>query len=130
MNTQHLSNTLRQLIRKIEHSKKQQRQGLCPYHSHTATELSQVMTQQVLKPIIEDVSATVKRHISYQYGTSIGFYYLLVDGRKFAVLCIPNPRSGTIFIKPLNSHGKQCAPSSLLKNTSSIVDCLYNFDKQ
>lgn len=130
MDTQPLSNTLRQLVIKIEQDKNKQRRGLFPYQPHTTTKLSQIMTRQVVEPIIKDVSNTTKRYISYQYGTSMGFYFLLVDGRKFAVLYIPNPGSGAIFIKPLNCHGKQCAPSSSLKDTSSIVDCLHNFEKQ
>ena len=115
---------------KIEQDKNKQRRGFSPYQPHTTAKLSRIMTRQVVEPIIKDVSDATKRHISYQYGTVMGFYYLLVDGRKFAVLYIPNPGNGAIFIKSLGANGKQCAPSSTLKDTSLIVDCLHNFEKQ
>lgn len=130
MDIQPLSNTLRQLVMKVKQDKNKQRRGGLPYQPHTVIKLSQIMARQIVEPIIKDVSNTTQRYISYQHGTSIGFYFLLVDGRKFVVLYIPNPGSGAIFIKPLNCNGKQCAPSSPLKDTSSIVDCLRNFEKQ
>ena len=130
MKTQPLINTLRRLVSEIELDKSRQRQGLRPFRPHDSNEITHIITNQVISPIIKDLCITTRRRISYQHGSSVGFYYLLVDGRRFTILYIPNPGSGTILLKPLNWHGNQCAPTLPLNDTSVIVALLENFKDQ
>lgn len=128
MNIRHISNNLRRLVMEIEQDKSMQRRGLHPYRQHNSNELIRIMTRHVVEPIIKDLCNATGLCISFQHGTSTGFYYLMAKGMKFAILHMPNPANGVILITPLNRHGKQCAPSEPLKDTFRIVDYLNKFN--
>lgn len=125
MNTQHLVRSLRELVAKIEHDKHMVWRGIpsARLPIMMRCNLSLVISEVVIVPIVNELCRT-GRNITFQFGTSIGFFYMLVDYRKFAVLYIPNPASGQIYIKFLNEKGAQCMPSRLLNDTDQITDYL------
>ena len=44
------------------------------------------MVTDVINPIVKELNEVTGQKITFQIGTSTGFYYLLVDFKKFAVI--------------------------------------------
>lgn len=132
MNTQQLIRSLRNKVTKREQDKRKHRRGVLPvvYPARLRENLSHLISRTVVEPIVKAVNEGRERNVSFQFGTSTGFYYLLVRQRRFAVLYVPNPASGQIFIKFLNVHGAQCTDTKVLNDTNQIVDYLDDFDNQ
>ena len=128
MNLQYLSNELRRHILQLENNKRKYRLGvtLIPPRDN----LPKILRTKVVEPIIRDLCNTTKQNISYRQGTSIGYYYLLINNRRFAIMYIPNPATGKIFIKCLSVHGKQCSTATLLNNISQIINYLNKFNNE
>ena len=132
MNTQQLIRSLRNKVTKREQDKRRHRQGVLPvvYPARLRENLSNLISRTVVEPIVKAVSEGKGRTVSFQFGTSTGFYYLLIRQKKFAVLYVPNPASGQIFIKFLNVHGAQCTDAKVLNDTDQIVEYLNDFNNQ
>lgn len=132
MNTQQLIRSLRNKVSKREQDKRKHRQGVLPvvYPARLRENLSHLISRTVVQPIVKAVNGSKGRYVSFQFGTSTGFYYLLIRQKRFAILYVPNPASGQIFIKFLNVHGAQCTDAKVLNDTDQIVDYLNGFDNQ
>lgn len=128
MKTQSLVRSLRELVVSIQLRKQKLRHGLITPAIPPRQTLSQLICETVVQPIVKEVCLVSGRKITFQYGTSTGYFYLLVKYRKFAVLYIPNPASGQIYIKFLNENGAQCMPAKLLYDTDQITEYLNNFN--
>lgn len=126
MNTQHLARSLREHVTKMEYDKRMVRRGIPYIHLPTVPRrsLSLVICEMIVLPIVNELCRDTGQIITFQYGTSTGFFYLMLKSRKFAILYIPNPASGQIYIKFLNEKGAQCMPSRLLNDTDQITDYL------
>ncbi len=123
MNIQHLCRILRNKVTEIQQEKRRQRLGITPYlpiHKN----ISSLIRINVVEPIVQDLCQETGEHIIIQAGLSTGFYKLLVDGRAFIVIYVPNPASGLIYVKYLNNQGLQCAPAKQLNDTSQIISYL------
>lgn len=131
MNTQYLVRSLRELVTKIEHDKRKAQRGVLPLFPRQVVgrSLPQVICETVVVPIINELCRSSEQNFTFQYGTTTGFFYLMLKSRKFAILYIPNPASGQIYIKFLNEKGAQCMPSRLLNDTNQITDYLINFNR-
>lgn len=127
MKIQTLSNKLRQLIFDAQYQKRKVRLGLLPPSQYHPQSNSKLIRINVVEPIVRDLLQNTKENITYQLGISIGFYYLLVNNKKFAIMYVPNPASGSVFIKFLNQKGKQCTASTRLQDTCQIIDYLKEF---
>lgn len=128
MNIQSLSCSLRRTITDIEHEKRKLRFGIVSSLHAVKYNLSQLIADTVVTPIIKELSATTGRNITFQFGTSTGFFYLLVNGKRFAVLYFPNPATGRVFIKSLNGNEKQCRAQASLKDTNQLIEYLQSPD--
>ena len=129
MKIQTLSNKLRQLIFDAQCQKRKVRLGILPpnqYHPQH-NQIPELIRINMVEPIVRDLQQNTKENIAYQLGISIGFYYLLVNNKKFAIMYVPNPAFGNIFIKFLNQKGRQCTASTRLHDTCQIIDYLKEF---
>lgn len=129
MKIQTLSNKLSQLISDAQRQKRKVRLSiLSPNQYHPLPNLvPELIRKNIVEPIVKDLLQNIKENITYQLGISIGFYYLLVNNKKFAIMYVPNPASGTVFIKFLNQKGRQCTASTRLQDTCQIIDYLKEF---
>ena len=130
MKTQQLSNKLQQLVSDAYRQERKIRMGIIPPPTpmkQQSNKISELIYKTVLKPIVNDLCQNSNHTITYQFGTSIGFYYLLVDSKKFAVMYVPNHATGIVFIKYLNHHGNQCTAPVRLTDTCQILDYLKEF---
>lgn len=126
MKIQTLSNKLSQLISNANRQKREIRLGILPptHYNQQPNQISELIRITILEPIMKDLRDNTDNTISYQFGTAIGFYYLLVNNKKFAIMYVPNPASGMVFIKYLNKDGHQCTDSRRLNDTYQIIDYL------
>lgn len=128
MKTQSLVRSLRELVVSIQLRKQKLRQGLIASAIPPRQNLSQLICETVVQPIVKEVCLVSEHKITFQHGTSTGYFYLLVKYRKFAVLYVPNPASVQIYIKFMNKNGAQCMPAKLLNDTDQITEYLNNFN--
>lgn len=110
---------------------REQQLGIRPFNPNQITDndISNQIRTIIIVPIVKELCATTEQNITAQPGTSTGFYYLLANNRKFAILYLPNPDTGKVFMKRLNRNGKQCALSEQVNNTSQIADYLQVFSE-
>ena len=130
MKIQKLSNKLSHLISAHHHSKRKIQMGIIPPSvscTQQQNKIPELIRINIVEPIVQDLRQNTNEDISYQLGTAIGFYYLLVNTKKFAIMHIPNPASGAVFIKYLNPKGMQCTASVRLNDTCQIIDYLKEF---
>lgn len=132
MDIKQLGHSLSQKIVQSQRKSREQRLGIRQFEptcfTFTNNNISKLIQTTVIEPIIKELGRTVEQTITYQCGTSIGFYYLLADNKKFAILYTPNPATGRFFMKRLNSKGMQCAAQELINNTCQITDYLKEFN--
>lgn len=130
MNTQHLVCSFRELVAKMEYDRRMVRRSISSVWlpAIMRRNLSQVTSEVVVVPIVNEL-CRAGRSITFQFGISTGFFYMMVDYRRFAVLYIPKPALGRIYIKFLNEKGAQCMPSGLLNDTDQITDYLNKFNR-
>lgn len=130
MKLQRLSTKLGQLVSDAYREKRKAQMGIiiphAPYNRQS-NKIPELILKTVLEPIVNDLCQNCNYTITYQFGTSISFYYLLVDSKKFAVMYVPNPATGMIFIKYLNHLGKQCTAPMRLTDTCQILDYIKEF---
>ena len=78
----------------------------------------------LIDPVVKELCRQTGKNIRYQpYGLE-GYFRLLLDGKPFAVISLPNPGTGRVFVKFLNACGRQCAPMKELHNTDVLVSFL------
>lgn len=88
MKTQQLSNNLRNHAANIMHQKRKLQQGIIKPLTVSAYQhnIRQYMVTDVINPIVKELNEVTGQKITFQIETSTGFYYLLVDFKKFAVI--------------------------------------------
>ena len=131
MDIKQLGQLLSQRIVQNQRMIREQRLGIRPL-SHNpviSKNISSQIRTIVIDPIVKELCTTTGQNITVQHGTSTGFYYFLVEYRKFAVIYLPNPSTGRVFMKRLNSNGQQCASSEEVNNTKQIADYLKEFNE-
>lgn len=74
----------------------------------------------LLVPITDDLYRETGKVIRYRQ-TLTGSFTLLYRNRPFAVIFLPNPGTGRVFIKYLNSNGVQCTALKELWDTDEIA---------
>ncbi len=129
MKIQMLSNKLSQLISNVHRQKRKVQLGILPsnHYDQRLNQIPEIIRINMVEPIVQDLLQNTKESITYQLGTSIGFYYLLANNKKFAIMYIPNPVTGIVFIKFLNQKGMRCTASIRLNDTCQIIDFLKEF---
>ncbi|MDB1018577.1 hypothetical protein PL683_01910 [Phocaeicola vulgatus] len=81
----------------------------------------EIIETVLLVPITNDLCRKTGKAIRYRQ-TLAGSFTLLYGNRPFAVIFLPNPRTGRIFIKYLNSNGVQCTALKELWDTDEIAE--------
>ena len=74
----------------------------------------------LLVPITNDLCRETSKAIRYRQ-TLTGSFALLYRDRPFAVIFLPNPGTGRVFIKYLNSNSVQCSALKELRDTDEIA---------
>lgn len=74
----------------------------------------------LLVPITDDLYRETGKVIRYRQ-TLTGSFTLLYRNRPFTVIFLPNPGTGRVFIKYLNSNGVQCTALKELWDTEEIA---------
>lgn len=86
--------------------------------------LSQIIRTELIAPMTKELCRQTGKDIRYQHYAPEGYFRLLLDGKPFAVICLPNPDNGRAFVKFLNANGRQCTQIKELRNTDILVSFL------
>lgn len=129
MNIQHLIRRISNLITNREREIRKQRLGIVPFNPVPPKNNVQHLIQtNVIEPIVRELCSSTKENITIQVGLSTGYYKLLINGKPFVIVYIPNLASGKVYIKFLNHNERQCAKSVPLIDTNQIVDYLETYN--
>ena len=129
MNIQHLIRRISNLITNREREMRKQRLGIAPFNPVPPKNNVQHLIQtNVIEPIVRELCSATKESITYQVGLSTGYYKLLINGKPFIIVYIPNLTAGKVYVKFLNHKEKQCAESAPLIDTSQIVGYLETYN--
>ena len=129
MNIRHLIRRISNLITNREREIRKQRLGIVPFNPVPPKNNVQHLIQtNVIEPIVRELCSSTKENITIQVGLSTGYYKLLINGKPFVIVYIPNLASGKVYIKFLNHNERQCAKSVPLIDTNQIVDYLETYN--
>lgn len=81
----------------------------------------EIIETVLLVPITNDLCRETGKVIRYSQ-TLTGNFTLLYRNRPFAVIFLPNPGTGRVFIKYLNPNGVQCTALKELRDTDEIAE--------
>ncbi|WP_373155390.1 hypothetical protein [Bacteroides cellulosilyticus] len=129
MNIQHLIRRISNLITNREREIRKQRLGIAPFNPVPSGNNVQYLIQtNVIEPIVRELCSTTKENITYQVGLATGYYKLLINGKSFVIVYIPNLTASKVYVKFLNHNERQCAKSVPLIDTNQIVDYLETYN--
>ena len=80
----------------------------------------EIIETLLLVPITNDLCRETSKALRYRQ-TLTGSFALLYRDRPFAVIFLPNPGTGRVFIKYLNSNSVQCSALKELRDTDEIA---------
>jgi len=89
-----------------------------------AGSIPQIIRTVLIEPVVKELCRKTGKDVRYQpYGLE-GYFRLLLRGKPFAVISLPNPGNGRVFVKFLDACGRQCSPMKELYNTDVLVSFL------
>ena len=86
--------------------------------------IRKIIETKLLEPVVKELCRKTGQDIRYQHYGLEGYFRLLLRGKPFAVISLPNPGNGRVFVKFLDACGKQCSPMKELHNTDVLVSFL------
>lgn len=86
--------------------------------------IRKIIETRLLEPVVRELRRKTGQDIRYQHYGLEGYFRLLLRGKPFAVISLPNPGNGRVFVKFLNACGRQCSPMKELHNTDVLVSFL------
>lgn len=95
------------LAQRISHSRNSTRtfmMGLNPMPEKVNE--SSLIQKLVITPLCKVLSSETGANVSARSGVSPRIFWLLANGKKFAILSFPNPANGRAFIQYLNRKGQ------------------------
>lgn len=86
--------------------------------------IPQIIRTVLVAPLTRELYRQTGKDIRYQpYGPE-GSFRLLSDGKPFALITLPNPGNGRVFVRFLDAGGRPCTPMKELRNTDTLVSFL------
>ena len=73
------------------------------------------------------LSSETGANVSARKGVSPRIFWLLANGKKFAILSFPNPANGRAFIQYLNRKGQVCTGQIEIRDIQTIRDYIKEF---
>lgn len=86
--------------------------------------ISQIIQTVLIEPVTKELRLKTGKDISYQPYIPEGYFRLTLGGKPFAVICLPNPGNGRVFVRFLNASGRSCARMKEFHNTDTLVSFL------
>ncbi len=89
-----------------------------------AGSIPQIIRTVLIEPVVKELCRKTGKDVRYQHYGLEGYFRLLLRGKPFAVISLPNPGNGRVFVKFLDACGRQCSPMKELHNTDVLVSFL------
>lgn len=89
-----------------------------------AGSIPQIIRIVLIEPVVKELCRKTGKDVRYQHYDLEGYFRLLLREKPFAVIFLPNPGNGRVFVKFLNACGRQCSPMKELHNTDVLVSFL------
>ena len=88
---------------------------------------SSLIQKLVITPLCKMLSSETGANVSARKGVSPRIFWLLANGKKFAILSFPNPANGRAFIQYLNRKGQVCTGQIEIRDIQTIRDYIKEF---
>ena len=126
MNIQPLCSRIRLEICGFEHRKRMWQTGLAQaMHKPPVTDsISRIIEMRLLEPITRELCRKTERNIYYRRLVLDTRFHLLCQGKPFALISLPNPSTGRVFIQYLNESARRVSSLRELRNTDEISSFL------
>lgn len=92
--------------------------------SPPSNDIRKIIETRLLEPVIRELGRKTGQDIRYRALSRDTSFHLLCKGREFAIICLPNPSTGRVFIQYLNENARRASPLRELRNTDEISSFL------
>jgi hypothetical protein len=86
--------------------------------------VTQIIRTVLVGPVVKDLCRQTGKDVRYRSYGPEGSFLLLSAGKPFALIRLPNPGSGRVFVRFLGAGGRPCTPVKELRNTDVLVSFL------
>ena len=126
MNIQPLCSRIRLETCDFERRKRMWQNALAPamYNPPATHSIPPIIEMRLLEPITREFCRKTGQNIHYRRLVPDTRFHLLCQSKPFALISLPNPSTGRVFIQYLNESARRASPLRELRNTDEISSFL------
>lgn len=126
MNIQPLCSRIRLETCDFERRKRMWQAGLAQamYKPPVTNSIPRIIEMRLLEPITREFCRKTGQNIHYRRLVPDTRFHLLCQSKPFALISLPNPSTGRVFIQYLNENARRASPLRELRNTDEISSFL------
>lgn len=126
MNIQPLCSRIRLETCDFERRKRMWQTGLAQamYKPPVTNSIPRIIEMRLLEPITREFCRKAGQNIHYRRLVPDTRFHLLCQSKPFALISLPNPSTGRVFIQYLNESARRASPLRELRNTDEISSFL------
>ena len=126
MNIQPLCSRIRLETCDFERRKRMWQTGLAQamYKPPVTNSIPRIIEMRLLEPITREFCRKTGQNIHYRRLVPDTRFHLLCQSTPFALISLPNPSTGRVFIQYLNESARRASPLRELRNTDEISSFL------
>ena len=94
------------------------------YKPPVTNSIPRVIEMRLLEPITREFCRKTGQNIHYRRLVPDTRFHLLCQSKPFALISLPNPSTGRVFIQYLNESARRASPLRELRNTDEISSFL------
>lgn len=92
--------------------------------SPPSNDILKIIETRLLEPVVKELGRKTGQDIRYRVLSRDTCFHLLCKEREFAIISLPNPSTGRVFIQYLNENARRASPLRELRNTDEISSFL------
>ena len=94
------------------------------YKPPVTNSIPRIIEMRLLEPITREFCRKTGQNIHYRRLVPDTRFHLLCQSKPFALISLPNPSTGRVFIQYLNESARRASPLRELRNTDEISSFL------
>lgn len=94
------------------------------HRSPLTSSITRIIRTVLVEPVVKELCRQTGKDIRCQSYGPEGYFRLLSGGKPFAVIYLPNPGNGRVFVRFPGEGGRPCTPMKELRNTDILVSFL------
>lgn len=86
--------------------------------------IPKIIRTVLIEPVTKELCRKTGKDVRYRHYGPEGHFHLLLKGKPFALISLPIPGNGRVFVRFQDACGRQCSPMRELHNTDVLVSFL------